>query len=150
MGIESESLKTGVARELLFVTLLLLNSVQKGPKVESLQSRSTLEIKLDTKKVHHNQTTVAKRARTYQLFALHALHQRLKQVDGFTLAEVEGFLDGCNNVVLHPVRKAAAGQFTCQPRVKSHATQSHTHAIKCSKYRSDLAATSWLITLRQQ
>lgn len=71
----------------------------------------------------------------YQLFALHAFHQRLKQVDGFTLAEVEGFLDGGNNVILHPVRKAAAGRFTCEPRVKSHATQSHTHAIKCSKYR---------------
>lgn len=52
----------------------------------------------------------------YQLFALHALHQRLEQVDGFALAEVEGFLDGGNDVVLHPVRKAAAGRFTREPR----------------------------------
>lgn len=41
----------------------------------------------------------------YQFFALHALHQSLKQMDGITLAEVEGFLDGRDDVSLHSVRK---------------------------------------------
>lgn len=43
----------------------------------------------------------------YQFFALHALHQFLKEMDGFPLAEVKRFLDGCNDVCLHPIRKAA-------------------------------------------
>lgn len=41
----------------------------------------------------------------YQFFALHALHQSLEEVDGIALAEVEGFLDGCDDVRLHSVRK---------------------------------------------
>lgn len=43
----------------------------------------------------------------YQFFAFHALHQSLKEVDGIALAEVEGFLDGCDDVSLHSIRKAA-------------------------------------------
>lgn len=41
----------------------------------------------------------------YQFFAFHALHQSLKEVDGITLAEVEGFLNGCNDVSLHSNRE---------------------------------------------
>lgn len=44
----------------------------------------------------------------YQFFALHALHELLKEMDGFVLTEVERFLDGCDDVRLHPVGKAAA------------------------------------------
>lgn len=43
----------------------------------------------------------------YQFFALHALHQGLEKMDGIALAEVEGFLDGGDDVSLHPVRKAS-------------------------------------------
>lgn len=45
--------------------------------------------------------------RTYQFFALHTLHQSLKEMDGITLAEVEGFLDGCNDVSFNSIRKTA-------------------------------------------
>lgn len=45
--------------------------------------------------------------RLYQFFAFHALHQSLEEMDGITLAEVEGFLDGCNDVSLHSIRKAS-------------------------------------------
>ena len=44
----------------------------------------------------------------YQFFALHALHQSLKEVDGIALTKVEGFLNGCDNVGLHSVRKSSA------------------------------------------
>lgn len=40
----------------------------------------------------------------YQFFALHALHQSLEKMDGITLAEVEGFLDGGDDISLNPVR----------------------------------------------
>lgn len=51
----------------------------------------------------------------YQFFALHALHQRLEKMDGLALAEVEGFLDGGDDISLHPVKK---------PSVEKH---SQTH-----------------------
>ncbi len=41
----------------------------------------------------------------YQFFALHALHQSLKEMDGVALAEVEGFLDGGDDVGLHSIRE---------------------------------------------
>lgn len=68
---------------------------------------------------------IKEKAREYQFFVLHALHQSLKQVDGFTLAEVEGFLDGCNDVVLHTVRKAAAWQLHVNLRLQSRDTNAH-------------------------
>lgn len=43
----------------------------------------------------------------YQFFASHTLHQSLKKVVGITLAEVEGFLNGCYNVSFHSIREAA-------------------------------------------
>ncbi len=43
----------------------------------------------------------------YQFFALHALHESLKEMDGIALAEVEGFLDGCDDVCLHSIGKTA-------------------------------------------
>lgn len=46
----------------------------------------------------------------YQFFTLHALHQSLKEMDGVTLAEVEGLLDGGDDVSLHAVRKTTAGE----------------------------------------
>lgn len=46
----------------------------------------------------------------YQFFALHALHQSLKEMDGVTLAEVEGFLDGGDDVCLHSIRKTTADE----------------------------------------
>ena len=46
----------------------------------------------------------------HQLFALHALHERLEEMDGIAVAEVEGFLDGCDDVSLHTIRKASAWQ----------------------------------------
>lgn len=46
----------------------------------------------------------------YQLFALHALHQSLKKMDGVTLAEVEGFLDGGDDVGLDPIRETSVGE----------------------------------------
>lgn len=49
-------------------------------------------------------------ASVYQFFTLHALHQSLKEMDGIALAEVEGFLDGCDDVSLHTIRKAAVEQ----------------------------------------
>lgn len=68
---------------------------------------------------------IKEKAREYQFFALHAFHQSLKQVDGFTLAEVEGFLDGCNDVVLHAVRKAAARELHVNLQLKSRDTNAH-------------------------
>lgn len=47
----------------------------------------------------------------YQFFALHALHQSLKEMDGIALAEVEGFLDGCDDVGLHTIRKTPVEGF---------------------------------------
>lgn len=49
--------------------------------------------------------SLGKCVQTYQFFALHALHQSLKEMDGITVAEVEGFLDGCDDVCLHSIRK---------------------------------------------
>lgn len=43
----------------------------------------------------------------YQFFSFHALHHSLEEVDGVTLAEVEGLLDGCDDVNLHSIRKTA-------------------------------------------
>lgn len=54
-----------------------------------------------------------KKVKVYQFFALHALHQSLKEMDCFTLAEVEGFLDGCNNVCFHSIREAAVEKLNC-------------------------------------
>lgn len=48
---------------------------------------------------------------THQLFALHALHQSLEEMEGVTLTEVEGFLDGCNDVGFDPIRKTPVGEF---------------------------------------
>lgn len=52
------------------------------------------------------------RAGIHQFFALHALHQSLKEMDGIALAEVEGFLDGCDDVSLHSIRKTAREKIT--------------------------------------
>lgn len=50
----------------------------------------------------------------YQFFALHALHQGLKEMDGIALAEVEGFLDGGNDISFNPIRKTSVGALQSQ------------------------------------
>lgn len=50
----------------------------------------------------------------YQFLALHALHQSLKEMDGIILAEVEGFLDGCNDVRFDSIRKTAVDESQLQ------------------------------------
>ena len=71
----------------------------------------------------------------YQFFAFHALHQSLKEVDGITLTEVEGFLDGCDDVSLHSVRKSSAEELQYN-MITVTLLKTHT-AIKRSKYRFD-------------
>lgn len=71
----------------------------------------------------------------YQFFVLHALHQSLKEMDGITLAEVEGFLDGCNDVSFHSIRKTAVEKL--QNTMVTVTRLKHTHAIKHLKYSSD-------------
>lgn len=61
----------------------------------------------------------------YQFFALHALHQSLKEMDGITLAEVEGFLDGCDDVSLHAIRKTAVEQLQHTVVTAAHAHTSN-------------------------
>lgn len=65
----------------------------------------------------------------YQFFTLHALHQSLKEMHGITLAEVEGFLDGCDDVSLHSIGKTAVEQLQCN--MVSYYAQTHA-TIKCS------------------
>lgn len=50
----------------------------------------------------------------YQFLALHALHQSLKEMDGIVLAEVEGFLDGCNDIRFNSIRKTAGDESQLQ------------------------------------
>ena len=57
----------------------------------------------------------------YQFFALHALHQSLEEMDGFTLAEVEGFLDGGDDISLNPVREPSVEKHKCTFQVFSKA-----------------------------
>lgn len=70
----------------------------------------------------------------YQFFALHALHQSLKEMDGIALAEVKGFLDGCDDVSLHSIRKTAVEEL--QGHGYSPTSQTQMTA-KHLKYRSD-------------
>lgn len=82
----------------------------------------------------------------YQFFALHALHQSLKEMDGIALAEVEGFLDGCDDVSFHSIRKTAVEEL--QYTMVAVTRLKRTQAIKHLKYRFD-PIVSRLIILQQ-
>lgn len=58
-------------------------------------------------------------------------------MDGIALTEVEGFLDGCDDVSLHSVRKSSAEELQYN-MITVTLLKTHT-AIKRSKYRFDFS-----------